>query len=142
MVISSFGPLLASRIVAACGAAIFTPTAAVVAASLAAPEKRGRALAIVTGGLTIAFAFGIPLGTLIGDYFGWRAAFVLVGILGAAAVIGIGVLLPAVERPPPVSLRERLSVVEQPAVVAALSLTAIGLGAGFVLFTYLVHRYS
>ena len=137
VVIPSFGPLLASRIVAACGAAIFTPTAAVVAASLAAPEKRGRALAVVTGGLTIAFAFGIPLGTLVGDYFGWRAAFVLVGVLGAAAVIGIGVLLPAVESPPPVSLRERLSAVEQPAVVAALSLTAIGLGAGFVLFTYI-----
>ena len=136
VVISSFGPLLASRVVAACAAAVFTPTTAVVAASLAAPEKRGRALATVTGGLTIAFAFGIPLGTLVGEYSGWRAAFVLVGILGAVAVVGIAALLPVVENPPPVSLRERLLAVEQPAVVAALGLTAIGLGAGFVVFTY------
>ncbi len=137
VVLSSFGPLLASRVIAACGAAIFTPTTAVVAASLAPPERRGRALATVTGGLTIAFAFGIPLGTLVGDYFGWRGAFVLVGVLGAVALTGIAVLLPAVENPLPVSLRERLRAVQQPAVVAALSLTAIGLGAGFVVFTYI-----
>ena len=105
--IPSFGPLLASRIVAACAAAVFTPTSAAVAATLAPPEKRGRALAVVTGGLTIAFAFGIPLGTLVGDYFGWRAAFVLVGVLGTVGVFGIGGFLPAVENPP-VSLRERL----------------------------------
>lgn len=136
VVLSSFGPILASRIVAACAAAIFTPTTAVVAASLAEPEKRGRALATVTGGLTIAFAFGIPLGTLVGEYFGWRAAFVLVGVLGAVAVAGIAALLPVIENPPPVSLRDRMLAVEQPAVVAALGLTAIGLGSGFVVFTY------
>jgi MFS transporter, DHA1 family, inner membrane transport protein len=131
--IPSFGPLLASRIVAACAAAVFTPTSAAVAATLAPPEKRGRALAVVTGGLTIAFAFGIPLGTLVGDYFGWRAAFVL----GTVGVLGIGGFLPAVENPPPVSLRERLGAVGQPAVFATLSLTAIGLGCGFVVFTYI-----
>ena len=68
------GPLLTSRVVAACAAAVFTPTMAVVAAIMAAPEKRGRALATVTDGLTIALAFGIPLGTLVGEYFGWRAS--------------------------------------------------------------------
>lgn len=137
VMIASFGLLLVSRVAAACGAAIFTPTAAATAAILAPPEKRGRALAIVTGGLTIAFAFGIPLGTLIGDRFGWRGAFVLVGFLGAVAIAGIWVLLPAVEGSPPVSLRERLSAAREPAVVVTLSLTAIGLGAGFVLFTYI-----
>ncbi len=137
LVLSSYGPLLASRVVAAFAAGIFTPTTAIVAVSLAPPEKRGRALATVTGGLTIAFAFGIPLGTLVGDYFGWRAAFVLVGVLGAVALIGIVALLPEIENPPPVSLRERLEAVKQPAVLAALSLTAIGLGAGFVVFTYI-----
>jgi MFS transporter, DHA1 family, inner membrane transport protein len=136
VMLSSFGPLLASRVVAACAAAVFTPTTAVVAASMAAPEKRGRALATVTGGLTIAFAFGIPLGTLVGEYFGWRSAFVLVGVLGAVALVGIAALLPAIENPPPVSVRDRILAVEQPAVVAALGLTAIGLGSGFVVFTY------
>ena len=74
VVLSSIGSLLASRVVAVCAAAVFTPTMAVVAAIMVAPEKRGRALATVPGGLTIAFAFGIPLGTLVGEYFGWRAS--------------------------------------------------------------------
>jgi MFS transporter, DHA1 family, inner membrane transport protein len=52
-------------------------------------------------------------------------------------VLGIGGFLPAVENPPPVTLRERLGAVGQPAVFATLSLTAIGLGCGFVVFTYI-----
>ena len=136
VVLSSIGPLLASRVVATCAAAVFAPTMAVVAAIMATPEKRGRALATVTGGLTIAFAFGIPVGTLVGEYLGWRAGFVLVGVLGAFALAGIAALLPVIENPPPVSLRDRMLAVEQPAVVTALGLTAIGLGSGFVVFTY------
>ena len=135
--IPGYWPLMASRIVAACGAAVFSPTAVAVAATLAPPERRGKALATVTGGLTIAFAFGIPLGTLAGDAFGWRAAFVLVGGMGAVAVASIMVMLPVVERPPAVSLGERIRAAEQPIVLATLSLTAIGLGAGFVVFTYI-----
>ena len=137
LVLPTFGPLLASRIVAACAAAIFTPTAAAVAAGLAPPEKRGEALAVVTGGLTVAFAFGIPLGTLIGDSFGWRAAFALVGILGTVAAAGILTLLPSVESPPRMTLGDRVAAARQPAVVSVLALTAIGLGSGFVLFTYI-----
>jgi predicted MFS family arabinose efflux permease len=52
-------------------------------------------------------------------------------------VLGIGAVLPEVENPPPVSLRERLGVVGQPAVFVTLSLTIVGLGCGFVVFTYI-----
>ena len=103
----------------------------------APPEKRGRALAIATGGLTVAFAFGIPLGTVVGDYFSWRAAFVLVGVLGTVALLGISAFLPALENPPLVSLCERLGVVEKPAVFVTLSLTTTGLRCGLVVFTYI-----
>jgi len=102
--ILTFGPLLALRVVAACAAALFTSTSAAVATALVPPEKRGRALAIVTGGLTVAF--GIPLSTLVGDYFSRRAAFVLAGVLGTVAVLGIGAFLPALENLPLVSLRD------------------------------------
>ena len=101
------------------------------------PEKRGRALAIATGGLTVAFAFGIPLGTLVGDYFSWRAAFVLVGVLGTVALLCIRAFLPALENPPLVSLCERLGVVGKPAVFVTLSLTATGLGCSLVVFMYI-----
>ena len=121
VVLSSIGPLLASKVIAACAAAVFTPTMAVVAAIMATPEKRGRALATVTGGLTIAFAFEIPLGTLIGECFGWRAGFVLVGVLGAFALAGIAALLPVIAQAPPVSLRDRMLAVRPRAVSSCRS---------------------
>jgi MFS transporter, DHA1 family, inner membrane transport protein len=132
----SFGILLASRIAAAVRAALFTPTAAAVASSIAPPEARGRALSVVTGGLTVAFVVGIPLGSLIGTYSSWRMTFVMVGVLGIVAALGVRFLLPPVETPPVVSLRERMDTMRQPAVVAALLFTFIALMGGFVVFTY------
>lgn len=133
----SFELLLASRVAAAVGAAVFTPTAAAVASSLAPPEARGRALSMVTGGLTVAFVAGIPLGSLIGTYSSWRMTFVMVGILGVIAAFGVRFLLPDVENPPVVSLRERVDTLRQPAVVAALLFTFVALMGGFVVFTYI-----
>ena len=133
----TFELLLASRVAAAVGAAVFTPTAAAVASSLAPPEARGRALSVVTGGLTVAFVAGIPLGSLIGTYSSWRMTFVMVGILGIAAAFGVRFLLPPVENPPVVSLQERVDTLRQPAVVAALLFTFVALMGGFVVFTYI-----
>lgn len=132
----TFELLLLCRAVAACGAAAFTPTALAVASSLAPPEERGRAISLITGGLTIAFVIGIPLGSLIGTYSGWRMTFVMVALLGAVAALGIRTL-PRVESPPVVSLRERVDTLKQPVVLAALSLTSLGLMGAFVLFTYI-----
>ena len=131
----TFGLLLLCRMLAACGAAVFTPTALAVAAGLAPPEERGRSLSVVTGGLTVSFVIGIPLGSIIGTYSGWRMTFVMVAALGAVAVLGIRAL-PHVETPAAVSFKERVDALKQPAVVAALCLTTLGLMGGFVVFTY------
>lgn len=131
----TFGLLLACRVLAACGAAVFTPTAMAVAAGLAPPEERGRAISLITGGLTVSFVVGIPLGSIIGTYAGWRMTFVMVAALGAVAMLGVRAL-PAVEPPPVVGLGERVAALKQPAVVAALGLTTLGLMGGFVVFTY------
>lgn len=131
----TFGLLLLCRVLAACGAAVFTPTALAAATGLASPEERGRSLSIVTGGLTVAFVIGIPLGSIIGTYAGWRMTFVMVAALGAVAMLGIRAL-PEIESPTVVSLKERVDALKQPAVLAALGLTTLGLMGGFVVFTY------
>lgn len=132
----TFGLLLACRMLAACGAAVFTPTALAVAAGLSPPEERGRSISTITGGLTVSFVVGIPLGSIIGTYAGWRMTFVMVAALGAVAMLGTRMLLPAVGAPPVVGLGERVDALRQPAVVAALGLTTLGLMGGFVVFTY------
>lgn len=133
----TFGLLMAARVVAALGAAVCTPVSGAVAADLASPEMKGRALSLVLGGLSVAWAVGIPLGTLVGDLYGWRASFVLVGILGAAAAAGVGMLLPDIENPPAVGLGSRLRIIGHAPVLIALSLTVLGVMAGFVVLTYL-----
>ena len=133
----TFGLLLLCRILAACGAAVFTPTALAVAAGLASPQERGRSLSVVTGGITISFVIGIPLGSIIGTYSGWRMTFVMVAALGVVAVLGIRALLPDVESPPVVGLGDRVDTLSRPPVVVALCLTTLGLMGAFVVFTYI-----
>lgn len=133
----SFGILLALRVIAAASAAIFTPVAVAVGSGLVASERRGEALSVVMGGLTVSWVFGLPLGTLIGDHAGWRASFVTVAALGGLAAAGVGVFLPALDGREAMSLRSRLAVAKNPAIVAALLLTAVGLSASFTVLTYI-----
>ncbi|MES4901369.1 MULTISPECIES: MFS transporter [unclassified Streptomyces] len=134
--------LLATRVLAAAGAALYTPTANAVATSLVPPERRGRALATVLGGMTVATALGVPLGTWIGST-DWRLTMWLVVALGAAALAGQALLLrelpglPGVRAaggapgagagtggtPAPPGLRERLVPLRDRRVVAATATT-------------------
>jgi DHA1 family inner membrane transport protein len=132
----SFPVLLGAMIVAACGAAIFTPVASAAAASLAPPELRGRALSVRTIGVNIAWLVGVPLGTVVGGHYGWRTSFVLVAALATVAALGVGALLPAVEASAGGGFLSNLTVVKRGAVVAGLGLTVLALMASFVVLTY------
>lgn len=133
----SFGLLLAARVAAALGAAILTPVAGAVAADLAVPEEQGKALSLVIGGMTVAWVVGIPLGTLVGDEFGWRASFVMVGALAAVAAVAVAAILPNVEKPPVAGLRSMFALAGRTAILTVLGITALGVAAGFVVLTYI-----
>ncbi|MGW5265558.1 MFS transporter [Microbispora sp. NPDC004025] len=133
-----FGALIVTRVVAASGAAAFTPNAGAVAASLVAPAQRGRALAVVVGGLTVATALGVPLGNLAGKMLDWRAALGLVAVLCAVCAAGVRAAMPALPGGPRVPLRERLAALRRPGVVAVLPLTTLGLAAGYGLYAFAV----
>jgi predicted MFS family arabinose efflux permease len=135
--IPSFGWLFASRMAAALGSSIFTPAAMAVAAGLLAPERRGRALAIVNGGLTVAIVLGVPFGTFIGNTYTWRLAFVLVAVLGILAALGVLLLLPSVAGPPPLTLRARLAAIGNPRVATLLGISVVGGVGGFATYTYI-----
>src|SRR3954447_1011488 len=100
--------VLFSRALSGFGAALFSPTALGVASALAPPEKRGRALAAVTAGLTGATALGSPIGTFIGGFGSWRTTLWFVTLLGLVAMIGVWTMLPSVAQPQPIKLRDRL----------------------------------
>jgi predicted MFS family arabinose efflux permease len=133
-----FAVLMVSRVVAAAGAAAFTPNAGAVAASLVAPAQRARALAVVIGGLTVATALGVPLGSLAARTLDWHAALALVAALCAVAAAGVLRAMPALPGGPRIPLRRRLAALRHPGVVAVLPLTVLGMAAGYGLYAYAV----
>ncbi|TDD39848.1 MFS transporter [Nonomuraea terrae] len=130
--------LMATRVVAALGAAAFTPAAGAVAASLVAPAQRGRALAVVVGGLTVATALGVPLGNLADRLLDWRAALGLVAVLCALCATGVFAVMPVLPGSPRIPLRRRLDALRHPGVVAVLPLTVLGLAASYGLYAYAI----
>ena len=133
----TFSLLLASRVAAAIFAAISTPVALATGAQLAPPDRKGRALSIIIGGMSVAWVVGIPAGAVIVDYFGWRMSFALAAALAVAAAAGIGLMLPAVANPAPAGgLASRLAVVGRPAVLTTLLVTILSMAAGFTVLTY------
>jgi predicted MFS family arabinose efflux permease len=135
----SYSALLAARILLAIAAGLYVPNANALAAVLVEPSRRGTALSIVTGGTSVAVALGVPLGALVGDYFGWRVNFAAVGALAliATAALLSGLPRDIAARLPVASLRERLDVVRQPAVLLALLTTMLWATGAFTIYTYL-----
>jgi predicted MFS family arabinose efflux permease len=134
---TSFATLLAARMLMAIGAGLCTPTAMAVAVAITSPERRGRAIALVTSGLTMSTVLGVPLGTWIGSLYGWRATFVLVAILGTVALAGLLLGLPRGLPRHTATLGQRLAVARHSAILHALLVTAFwGIGA-FTVLTYL-----
>ncbi|MFG2721411.1 MFS transporter [Streptomyces sp. NPDC048416] len=120
-----FGTLLLTRVLAAVGAALYTPTASAAATALVPPERRGRAIATVMGGMTVATAVGVPLGTWIGRS-DWRLTMWLVTALGAAAFAGLALMLRDLPAPAPahtLSLRTRLAPLTDRRVLGATATT-------------------
>lgn len=129
--------LLASRVVGALGAAVFTPVATAVATALNPPERRGRAVAMVFGGLTFALVLGVPAGSLLGGALGYQGVFALVAAASVLAAVGVGLGVPRVVAPPAVGLRERFSAAADRRVRLVLGMTVLGCLSAFSVFTYI-----
>lgn len=131
------GTLFAARALAAAGAGMTTPVAAAVAAGLAPPEERGRVLAMVFLGLTLAQVFGVPAGSFLAYTYGWRVAFGVVAVLAVLSAVLIWVRVPAGLSFQAVRLRDLASVLRNGPLMLAIGFTAVFLGAVYVPFTYL-----
>jgi predicted MFS family arabinose efflux permease len=133
----TFGWLMAARIATAVVASSYTPNASAMAGSLAAPHERGRALAIVYLGLSLATVLGVPLGTVIAGLGSWRLTFVFVALLGMLATIGVTVFLPEAPRRPGVTAQQWAGVFRRRPVLGALATTTIFFTGQFAVFTYI-----
>jgi MFS transporter, DHA1 family, inner membrane transport protein len=120
---------LAGRALSGLGSAALVPTATAAAAALAPPEKRGRALAVVGAGFTLATAVGSPLGTALGAA-DWRLPMWLLVGLAAALVVALPLVVRGVPLSSPVSLRRRMAPLRDRRILAPLGTTLL-MVAGF-----------
>jgi predicted MFS family arabinose efflux permease len=139
-----FGTLILARILMAVAAGLYAPNANALAGMIVPAEKRGRALAIVSGGMTIAIALGLPLGSIIGHAFGWRSTFLMVAAMGAAAIVGIlaGVGRDAGAHMTIASLGERIGVIRQAPVLKLLSVTLFWSMGAYTAYPYIAPYLS
>jgi predicted MFS family arabinose efflux permease len=133
----SYGWLAAARVLLALAAGLYVPNANALASVLAPAAYRGRALAIVNGGITVAVALGVPAGAFVGAHFGWRATFIGVAGLAAAALAVLAMRLPReITTGVPASLKERLAVVALPGVLPILLTTTVWATGAYTVYTY------
>lgn len=133
-----FYTLVIARIVTGFAHGVYFSIGATIAASLVSQEKRATAISIMFSGLTLAIVTGVPLGTFIGQHFGWRATFIGVAILGIIGLISSMALVPKnLKNGEPTSLQNQLKVLANKRLILAFLMTAFGYGGTFVVFTYL-----
>ncbi len=111
--------------------------AALVAAALAPPARRASAVGLVMSGLTTATLLGVPLAAWMGQYLGWRAAFVLVGGIALLTCVLVRRHVPNLEAPHGASPLRELNALARPQVWLTLGIGAIGFGGMFSVFSYI-----
>ncbi|WP_206705349.1 MFS transporter [Marinomonas colpomeniae] len=133
-----YNSLIVARILTGLAHGVFFSIGSTIATRSVPKEKEASAIALMFTGLTVALVTGVPLGTWIGQHFGWRATFLVVSALGLIAMIGSAILVPNnLKQSPSASLVKQMSVLVKPRLLLVYAMTAVGYGGTFVAFTFL-----
>ncbi|NLR98454.1 MFS transporter [Rhizobium sp. P38BS-XIX] len=133
-----YTPLLVARVLSAFAHGVFFSVGSTIAADLVPENRRASAIAMMFMGLTVAIVTGVPLGTFIGQTFGWRATFAAVAALGIVALAAIALLLPSnLQKAPPAGIGDQVRVLASGRLLIVFAMTALGYGGTFVAFTFL-----
>ena len=129
--------LMVARVITALCHGAFFGIGSVVAAGLVAEDRKARAVALMFTGLTLANVLGVPLGTAIGQAYGWRSAFAAVTIIGVVTIIGLIAVLPKDKSEHRSSLGREIAALGNGRLWLALLTTVFFSASMFTLFTYI-----
>ena len=133
----SFGWMLVFRFFSGLPHGAYFGVAALVAAGVAPPERRARAVAMVMIGLTVATIVGVPTANAVGQWIGWRWGFVIVAVLAALTAMAVFLFAPRDAAHPDASPLRELGALGRGRVWLTLGIGAIGFGGMFCVYTYL-----
>ncbi|MBS7543005.1 MFS transporter [Ancylobacter oerskovii] len=129
--------LMAARVVTAFCHGAFFGIGAVVAASLVPPNQRASAIALMFAGLTLANVLGVPLGTALGQFAGWRSTFWAVVVIGLMAVAAIALWVPSAIPHSSGNILREFGVLKRPQVLLAMAMSVLASASLFTVFTYI-----
>ncbi|MGO4595511.1 MFS transporter [Leifsonia sp. 2TAF2] len=133
----TFQLVLLARFISALPHGAYFGIASLVAASLMGPGKRGRGVAFVLSGLTIANVIGVPTITWIGQHDGWRIAYLVVAAIFALTFVAVAFLVPWQAGDKRATVRNELRAFTRLQVWLALMIGAVGFGGFFAVYTYI-----
>ncbi len=135
----NYATLMLARVITAAAAGVFEVVATAAAASLVPPQQRGRAIAVVVAGFSVALVFGVPLGTLVGNAFGWRASFGALFVPALLVAVGVWLWVPTLQASEQKPLRYTRELL---AALAATALVFCGNYAGTTFIAVLLEQIS
>jgi len=133
----SFTSMVAFRFISGLPHGAYFGIAAVVASSMVPTNQRAGAVARVMMGLTLAMLLGNPVATFLGQFFGWRSAFILVGVIALCTIALVWRYVPQPHDEPRSDPRKELQAFSLPQVWMALAIASIGFAGMFCVFSYL-----
>ncbi|MFB5678354.1 MFS transporter [Paenibacillus terreus] len=133
----NFTILLISRVVLAASCSVIIILSITLAASIVSPALKGRAIGIIFMGLSAALMLGVPLGTWIGDRWGWRMTFVLIAMLTLIVALCVQRFLPKAPPQPSVSLRTQLGTLKSSKILSAHLISILQMTGQFTIYAYI-----
>ncbi|KKK34332.1 major facilitator transporter [Mesobacillus campisalis] len=132
----TFSVLFIGRIILALSGALLIILCLVMAPSLAGNQYKGRAIGIVSMGVSASLVLGVPLGLIIGNSFGWRAPFVLITVMTALSIIGVHAFMGRIEPKSQVPLRQQLAAFKNPKITLGLTTTFLYMTGHSIMYSY------
>nr|WP_163504111.1 MFS transporter [Halomonas socia] len=133
----NFTALMAWRAIAGIGAGVYLAMGIGASAALSTPEHRGKAIAIIMGGMANGVVLGVPLSLLFADQMGWQSALWLIALLGLIAFIGLLLKLPALPAAKPSSLGQKLAILSDGHVLVILTVSLLAAIASLGMYTFI-----
>ncbi|MFJ2893542.1 MFS transporter [Streptomyces sp. NPDC087218] len=134
---SSFTVILAARVITALATGAFWAVGFVIVTAAAGPPRATRAVGVMMGGLTLANVVGVPVGSFVGQYTGWRGPFWALAVLAALAAVFVGRFIPRTEQRAEVSVRAEVRALRQGRLWLALAAAVLIMGGVLATYTYI-----
>lgn len=134
---ADFNTLMVWRAVAGIGAGVYLAMAIGAATTVSRPERRGKAIAIIMGGMASGVVLGVPFSLLVAEQMGWQAALWLVALLGLVAFLGLLLKLPTLPAAATCSLGQKLAILGDTHVLAILLVSLLAAIASLGMYTFI-----